>query len=48
MSAVNERYHVLLKAGELRADPDQQRAVAALDRLAIELQTAARPSFGSA
>lgn len=38
MSAVRERYAALLAAGELRPDPDQERAVAALDRLAGELR----------
>ncbi|URD62280.1 cell division protein ZapE [Sphingomonas sp. KRR8] len=31
-------YRALLTAGELKADPDQARAVAALDRLAADLQ----------
>ena len=38
MSAVAERYQALLAAGELKADDDQARAVAILDRLATELR----------
>ncbi|WP_114953229.1 cell division protein ZapE [Sphingosinicella terrae] len=34
---VGSRYRALLAAGELRPDPDQARAVAALDRLALAL-----------
>jgi len=40
VSAVAERYRVLLEAGELRPDPDQDRAVAVLDRLESELRPA--------
>ena len=38
MSEVAERYRALLDAGELRTDPDQERAVAVLDRLSTELR----------
>jgi cell division protein ZapE len=38
VSEVAERYRALLDAGELRPDPDQERAVAVLDRLAAELR----------
>ncbi|HEX8574426.1 MAG TPA: cell division protein ZapE [Allosphingosinicella sp.] len=44
MSEVSERYRALLDAGELRPDPDQERAVAVLDRIAEEL----RPKRGRA
>ena len=37
MSGVAQRYEALLAAGELRPDEDQSRAVAVLDRLAVEL-----------
>jgi len=37
MTAVAERYRALVAAGELQPDPDQERAVAALDRLAAQL-----------
>ncbi len=37
MSAVAERYRQLLAAGELKPDPDQQIAVAVLDRIATQL-----------
>ena len=40
MSRVAERYRVLVDAGELRPDPDQEKAVAALDRIAAELAPA--------
>ena len=40
MSAVGERYRALLDAGELRPDPDQERAVAVLGRLSDEFRTA--------
>ena len=38
MTALAERYRALVAAGELKPDPDQQRAVATLDRLAAELE----------
>ena len=38
MSEVAERYRALVAAGELRPDPDQEKAVAVLDRLAGELR----------
>jgi cell division protein ZapE len=44
VSDVARRYRALLEAGELRPDPDQARAVAVLDRLAVEL----RPRPGKA
>jgi cell division protein ZapE len=44
MSEVALRYRALLDAGELRPDPDQEKAVAVLDRLAAEL----RPKRGGA
>ena len=37
MTPVAARYQALLEAGELKSDPDQERAVAALDRIAAEL-----------
>ena len=37
MTAVAERYRALVAAGELRPDPDQEQAVAVLDRLAERL-----------
>jgi cell division protein ZapE len=37
MTTVSDRYRALLAAGELRPDPDQERAVAALDRLQAAL-----------
>jgi cell division protein ZapE len=40
MSEVAERYRALVGAGELRPDPDQERAVAVLDRIAEELPAA--------
>ena len=40
MSEVAERYRALVDAGELRPDPDQERAVAVLDRIAAELASA--------
>ena len=40
MTAVAQRYLALIAAGELRPDPDQEQAVAVLDRLAAELRPA--------
>ena len=37
MTAVSERYRALVAGGELQPDPDQEHAVAALDRLAARL-----------
>ena len=45
MTRVAERYRALLEAGELRPDPDQSQAAAALDRLAAALE-APRPGNG--
>ena len=45
MTAVAERYHELVAAGELRPDRDQEKAVAALDRLASELRPARKPGL---
>jgi len=42
MSAVAERYQALLDAGELRGDEDQRKAIAELDRLAIDFQRPTR------
>jgi cell division protein ZapE len=44
VTAVAARYRELLRAGELRADEDQERAVAVLDRVAAEI--AERPKGG--
>src|SRR3954469_16885329 len=41
MISVTDRYSRLLAAGELQPDEDQRRAVAVLDRLAIELRAQA-------
>ncbi|MDP8914483.1 MAG: cell division protein ZapE [Pseudomonadota bacterium] len=45
MSTVAERYQALLAAGELREDEDQRKAIAALDRLAIDFQRPTRPGL---
>ncbi|MEA1014399.1 cell division protein ZapE [Sphingosinicella sp. LY1275] len=45
MTAVSQRYEELLAGGELRPDPDQQRAVAVLDRLANDLTATASPGL---
>jgi cell division protein ZapE len=42
LTEVAERYRALIGAGELRPDPDQERAAAVLDRLAEELRPKAR------
>ncbi|MGZ8295705.1 MAG: cell division protein ZapE [Allosphingosinicella sp.] len=42
MSEVAECYRALVAAGELRSDPDQEKAVAMLDRIAAELRPAPR------
>jgi cell division protein ZapE len=43
VSGIAERYRALVASGELRPDPDQERAVAVLDRLSDELRETARP-----
>jgi cell division protein ZapE len=45
VTAVAERYRELLAAGELRPDADQEKAVAALDRLAAELSAKRKRGF---
>lgn len=45
MSAVAERYQALIDAAELQEDGEQRKAIAALDRLATELQRPTRPGF---
>ena len=45
MTAVSKRYQALLASGELRADEDQRRAVAVLDRLAADLQRQNKAGF---
>jgi cell division protein ZapE len=47
VTAVAERYRALIAAGELRPDPDQEQAVAVLDRLAAELQAKPKPGLFS-
>ena len=42
MTLVSERYRALVAAGELRPDPDQEKAVALLDRLAERVQHRSR------
>ena len=42
MSDLKSRYQALIAASELRADPDQQHAVAALADLAFRLENAPR------
>jgi cell division protein ZapE len=45
VTAVSERYRALVAAGELKPDPDQARAAAALDRLAGQLAGSRRTLF---
>jgi cell division protein ZapE len=45
MAGVSERYRTLLAAGELKADPDQEKAVALLDRLSLELEAERKTGF---
>jgi cell division protein ZapE len=45
MTGLTERYLKLVDVGELRADPDQARAVAVLDRIARELEGEQRPGL---
>lgn len=45
MGGVYESYEVLLAAGELKPDPDQRRAVEALDTLAVGLRQARNRSL---
>lgn len=45
MTSTEEQYHALVAAGELRADPDQDRAAAALAKVQAELE--AVPPRGS-
>jgi cell division protein ZapE len=42
VSEVAERYRTLVGAGELRHDPDQEQAVAVLDRIAAQMGSAAK------
>jgi len=46
VTAVLERYRALVAAGELKPDPDQQRAIAALDRLGAQLAGSKRGVLG--
>ncbi len=45
MTAVADRYRRLVAAGELKPDPDQQKAAEALDRLASQLENLRRPGL---
>jgi cell division protein ZapE len=45
VTEVAERYRALLAAGELKPDPDQEQAVAVLDRLAAALQSKPKARF---
>jgi cell division protein ZapE len=45
MSAVAQRYEMLVAAGELQPDPDQCQAVAILDRLAGEMEKKGKGGF---
>ena len=45
MTALAARYRALVEAGELRPDPDQERAAAALDRIAVQLARSRRGLF---
>ncbi|MGA9580999.1 MAG: cell division protein ZapE [Allosphingosinicella sp.] len=47
MSEVAERYRALVDSGELRPDPDQERAVTVLDRIASELGPAPKRTLWS-
>jgi cell division protein ZapE len=45
MAGMLARYKALLAAGELRADPDQQKAAERLEALQRELESSASPGF---
>ena len=45
MSGVTERYRALLAAGELKPDPDQEKAVAVLGRIAASKREELRSRF---